>query len=507
MESLTIAQFTLADVLRQHARYRGDDVALVCGDTRQIWRELDRRATALAAAMLRDGVRSGDRVLWCGQNCHRLLEALFAAAVLGATLCPVNWRQSADELAFVLEDADPRVVIWQQAEIGETITAARAQARTNARWIQHDGTGFDGYERYLADSPRSVSIDHVDSASPILMLYTAAFDGRPNGALLSHRALLAQTMTIRALEGVSADDVYLNSGPLFHIGSFRRTLAVWHAGGRNVMVRRADAEELCRLIDSERCTGAFLQTPTMLRMIEYNADHRYDLSTLRTAGGPPGWERLVGQLTTPTVRSGYGQTELAGVVTFCFTAEPSIGGKPGPLAHVDVVAPDATPVAAGETGEIVVRGPMVMNGYHNRPRLTAYRQRGGWHHTQDLGRREPDGSISFVAPLVKMIKSAAENIYPVEVEQCLRAHPAVADVAVLGVPDTEWGQRVKAVVVLRDEANITETELVDHCRGALAGYKRPRDFEFVDALPFKHGQLDRDDVDYRYGGGGYPGVS
>jgi long-chain acyl-CoA synthetase len=312
---------------------------------------------------------------------------------------------------------------------------------------------------------------------------------------------------VRLLEGLDAAAVYLNSGPMFHIGGLRRTLAVAHSGGRNVFCRRVDATELCRVIDAERCTHAFLQTPTMAQMVTANSDHRFDLKSLRSVGGPDGWNELV-TVTEPGVKSGYGQTEVAGVVTFRYPDTPSTGAIPGPLARVEVHTPDGEPVAPGDIGEIVVRGPMVMNGYHNRPELNAGRSRGGWHHTNDLGRLEHDGSISFIAPLQRIIKSAAENIYPTEVESTLLTHPAVAEAAVLGVPDSQWGQRVKAVVVVTDgQHGVSADDLQAYCRTRLAGYKCPRLFEFTDSLPRSDGQLDRNLLDAGYGGGGYPGIS
>jgi long-chain acyl-CoA synthetase len=171
-----------------------------------------------------------------------------------------------------------------------------------------------------------------------------------------------------------------------------------------------------------------------------------------------------------------------------------------------VVGPDGQPAPAGEIGELVVRGPMVMCGYHRRPDLTAARQRHGWHHTGDLGRREADGSLSFVGPMTRIVKSAAENIYPAEVEACLRTHPAVAEAAVIGVPDPRWGQSVKAVVVLAQGCTAGAEELVDHCRTRIASYKKPRFVEFAGALPRRGGAVDYDALDAGYGGGGYPGV-
>lgn len=487
--------FGLGDVLDGHVCHRGDAVALVCGPHRVTWAELAARSGALAGVLAARGVGRGDRVLWLGQNCHRVVEALFAAARLGAVLCPANWRQSASELRFVIDDADARVVLWQQEEIGATVAAARTGT---GGWIEHTSE----YEEQLAAAVPAPATP-VDPADPVLMLYTAAFDGRPGGALLSTTALLAQTTTLRLLEGVGSGEVFLNSGPLFHIGTLRRTLAVLHAGGRNVMIRRPDAAEMCRLIDAERCTSAFLQRPTQEQMVTANADSAYDLTSLRTPPGPSGWDEMVTVVEDGRVRSGYGQTELAGVVTFRLPDQPTTGGVPGPLATVEVLDPDGRPAAVGE---IAVSGPMVMNGYHRRPELTAHRQRHGWHHTGDIGRREPDGSITFVGPLQHMIKSGGENIYPAEVEAVLRRHPDVDRAAVIGLPDATWGQRVLAVVVPASGAVPAAAALIEHCRTELAGYKRPRAIELVDALPTRGGATDYAALDTRFGGGGYPGL-
>ena len=170
-----------------------------------------------------------------------------------------------------------------------------------------------------------------------------------------------------------------------------------------------------------------------------------------------------------------------------------------------MVDEDDRDVAVGEVGEIVGRGPTVMNGYWNRPEENALRQRDGWHHTNDLGRREADGSISFIGPRTRMIKSAAENIYPTEVERRIVEHPAVAECAVIGVPDPKWVQSVKAVVVVRDGAAVTQEEIIEHCRNGIASYKKPRFVEFIDALPRRGFAVDYDALDAAFGGGNYPG--
>lgn len=496
MSAPSTAWFTLGDALREHGLTRGSAPAIVCGDVRLTWSELDRRADRLAGALAAAGVGPGDRVLWLGQNCHRILELLLAAGRLGAALCPANWRLSAEELAFVVDDLEPRVVVWQQAEIGERVAGARAAARAAAAalWMRHDSRGPGSYEGFVDGvgdpAPRAAP---VDPESPVLILYTAAFEGRPNGALLPHRALVAQSLLAVSTGAAGPADVYLSCGPMFHVGTLKATLATLVAGGVNVVTPRVDATELCRLIDAERCTGAFLQPVTLQAMEEANRDGRFDLSSLRPRAA---------------VRSGYGQTELAGVVTVHDPSRPCIGsaGWPVASARVEIVAPDGTPLGPGEIGEIAVRGPMVMTGYHRRPELSAACRAGGWHRTGDLGRREADGSLSFVGPLTRLVKSGAENVYPAEVEACLLEHPAVAEAAVIGVPDPVWGQAVTAVVALAEGRSAAPEDLVEHCRTRIASYKKPRTVRFVPALPRRGAAVDYDALDAAHGGGGYPGT-
>ena len=504
---------TFADVLREQRRSRPEQLAVVDGDfgrdVRFTYPQLDSRANRLAHAFAAAGVGPGDRILWLGQNSFRVLEALAAAAKLGAMFCPANWRQSADEVAFVLDDVDPKVVLWQEEEIGSTMRAARELAGSSALWLRHDAEGDGSYEMSLAGAPDTDPDVEVDPSSALLLMYTAAFSGRPNGAMLSHTALITQGLVMGRLADIDPDYVYLNCGPLFHIATFMTTLATYVIGGTNVFTRRVDAEELCRLVEAERCTGAFIVGPTLQQILATNKDHRYDLKSLRTFRGRREWNEMITVDTSPWARNpgGYGQTEVMGMLTFNTLADSPIGthGRPSPVAQVRIVDADDREVAVGETGEITARGPTVMNGYWNRREENARRRRGGWHHTNDLGRREADGTITFIGPATRMIKSAAENIYPAEVEGCIARHPAVAECAVIGVPDAQWTQSVKAIVVLREGERATADEIVEHCRMQIASYKKPRTVEFVEKLPREGFAVDYAALDEQFGGGGYPG--
>lgn len=505
---MTTHRRTLADVLRTHARARGDALAFAEGDVALTWRAADARVNRVAHALLSIGVERDDRVLWLGQNSVRLYELLLACCKIGAQFCPANWRQQPDELAFVIDDLAPALIVWQAEEVGPTVTEGRNKATHATRWICHDDGEYEGWVAAEPDNINDPDRDASDDA-PLLLIYTAAFDGRPNAAMLSSRSLIAQGLLMAPWSGIDADYVFLNSGPLFHIGTFMPNLSTFVMGGANVFVRRSDGVVLCEAIDRFRCTGGFVLGPMVDAIVEANEDGRYDLSSFHGKRGNRRFDAWVQADTSEWGRhaGGYGQSEVMGMATFDLLGVDGLGthGRPSPLVDVRIVDTDDNEVAAGEVGEIAIRGTTVMNGYWNRPELNAQRSRNGWHHTNDLGRFEADGTFSFIGPKTRMLKSAAENIYPVEIENCLKTHPAVADAAIIGVPDDTWVQAVKAVVVVRDGETLTADALIEHCRERIASYKKPRTVEFVDAIPRQGFAVDYDALDARFGGGNYPG--
>lgn len=489
-----IHNLTLSDVLAEHARSRPQVVAAVDGELRLTYAELDARVTRLAHGLAARGVSAGERVLWLGQNSHQVLELLLACSRLGAVFCPANWRQSADELRFVVDDLAPRVVVWEQSE------AAAA--------LQQEGWVLAG-ENIDADGGGGEFAPVADT-EPTLALYTAAFDGRPNAALLSSAALIAHSTSLLVVRQMEPGFTFLNNGPLFHVGTMMFCLATLQIGGTNVFMPAFDAEEVCRLVDEEKVTQAFLFGQMIDAVVAANANGKYDLSSLRFVSHSAEWDEMTTVDDSPWCRSkmgGYGQTEVGGMLTFLGLAPGASGfaGRPSPLVQVRILAPDGAECPPGEVGEICARGKSLFSGYFGRPELNAAKTAHGWHHTGDLGRREPDGTITFIGPKLRMIKSGNENIYPAEVERVLKSHPAVADAAVIGVPDDQWHQAVKAVVALKGEA--TADELVEHVKGQLASYKKPRHVEFVESIPKKGFTPDYDALDQAHGGGNYPGTA
>lgn len=498
-----IHDLTLYDVLSEHARSRPQVTAVVDGELRLTYPELEERVAKLAGALAGRGVAAGERVLWLGQNSHAVLELLLACSRLGAVFCPANWRQSADELRFVLDDLTPRVVVWEHSEAAATLAPGGEGA---ASWV----LAGEEYEEFLA-SGSAGEAPAVEDTAPVLALYTAAFDGRPNAALLSSAALVAHSTSLLVVRQMEPDFTFLDNGPLFHVGTMMFCLATLQIGGTNVFTPSFDAEEVCRLIDAEKVTQAFLFGQMIDAVVAANSGGKYDLSSLRFVAHSAEWDEMITVDDSPWCRSkmgGYGQTEVGGMLTFLGLAPGAAGfaGRPSPLVQVRILAPDGQELPPGEVGEICARGKSLFSGYFARPDLNAAKSAYGWHHTGDLGRREPDGTITFIGPKLRMIKSGAENVYPAEVERALKSHASVADAAVIGVPDDRWHQAVKAIVALKPGETATAADLIDHVKTQLASYKKPREVVFTDAIQKKGFTPDYDALDATYGGGNYPGV-
>jgi long-chain acyl-CoA synthetase len=473
--------------------------------------ELDARANRLAAWLVSQDVGVGDRVLWLGQNCHRVLEGVLACAKVGAVFCPVNWRGTTAEYGFVLEDLEPKVVIWQEAEIGDKVRAARESYAGDPVWLAHDTDGPDSYEQVLRDSSDEDTYGDSDPEAAVLILYTAAWQGKPNGATIPQRAITGYSIVWAWLFDKPPTHTYLSCAPLFHVVAMAPMLATFHIGGKNVFVPRVEPRSLVEVIEREHVNDAFIIEPTISQILELDDVDQYDLHSLKVwPTFDPKWIALTSLDTSRWGQgpAGYGQTECMGFLTAAGLGGVGVHGRALPGLQIRLLTPDGGDVAAGDVGEIAARGVTVMLGYHNRPELNEERFQDGWYRTGDLGRRESDGSLTWVGPKGRLVKSGAENIYVAEVEACIGQHPDVKEVGIIGVPDETWGQSVKAIVVADLSSGLTEAAIIEHCRSRLASYKKPSSVVIrQEPLPRADAAIDYDALDRQYDGGGYPGTA
>jgi long-chain acyl-CoA synthetase len=503
----------LGNVLAEHRRSRPHALAVVDGQVRLTYTELGCRIGRLCAVLAQAGVEPGERILWLGQNSFQLLELILAAGEIGAMVCPVNWRQSADEIDFVFNDLSPAVVVWERSEFTETVQ--RLRPRCDVVFVEAGQcSGDQSYETMLSRA-EPVATTYAGGTRTQIIMYTAAHDGRPNGAMLTQQGLFANSFMHAAVNSLFDErPVFLAASPMFHIATLLGVLSTFLVGGVNVFLPRVTAKDACDLIEAERCTWAYLTDPSISEVAEIGAAAGRDLSSFLVPEAyvrvDSRWAGLGRPATSPWSRAAgaFGQTETTGIISYAALAHGAQGtaGRTSPWFQIRVVASDGCEAGAGELGEVTARGIAIGPGYWNRPQLNALRLRDGWWHTGDLGRREPDGSLTFVGSMARMIKSGKENIYPIEVERCLLEHPSIRDAAVVGVPDSVWEQSVLAVVVPVEGVKLEPLMVIDYCRQRIASYKKPRQVLFATELPRIGTVLDRDELDKRYGGGGYPGA-
>jgi fatty-acyl-CoA synthase len=455
--------------------------ALVHDGHATTYARLDERVRRLANVLAERGVNAGDRVAYLGPNHPAFIETFFATAALGAVFVPLNTRLAAPELAYMLDDSGASLLVFgpEHAGVAEGLEVAQRIAVAGE------------YEHLLAAAraePRDVSVALDDVC---MIMYTSGTTGHPKGAMLTHGNLTWNCYNLLVDLDLAGDEVALVSAPLFHTAALNHTaLPVFLKGGTSVLVGKFDPVQSFDLITEHGVTLIF-GVPAMFQQIAISprwADA--DLSSLRIlhCGGAP--------VPTPLIRT-YQQRGLTFVQGFGMTeASPGVlllrpddsvrkagsAGTPMFFTDVRVVAADGTDAAVGEPGEVLVRGPNVMAGYWRRPDDTARTLDEGWLHSGDVATTDAEGYLTIVDRIKDMIISGGENIYPAEIESVLYEHPAVAECAVVGVPDERWGEVGRALVVLRDGATATPDELLAFLDGRLARYKIPRAVVLVDTL-------------------------
>jgi long-chain acyl-CoA synthetase len=488
------AELRVADVIRLQATQRPDVVALRCGDRCVTYADLDERTNRLACALLELGVRAGSRVAHLDRTAVEVVELFAAGAKLGAVTVPLNWRLAPSELATILADSGAPVIVAGP----DYADVARGLAEEVSQPVEVIVAGED-YERRLAAQEAADPGHRGESGDAVLQMYTSGTTGLPKGVLTTHRNLAA-AVDSSPLWAFDDETVSLTPLPMFHVGGIAWTfLGLWN-GGTTILVRDFDPVTVLDLLEHRRVTNAVM-VPTILQMLcAVPGAAERDYSALRSIayGASP--------ITTPVLKAAlrtfrcplfgvYGLTETTGGVVQLDPADHDpdgprehllrSAGKPQPWVELRIVDPQTgAECPPREVGEVWLRAPNVMAGYFDRPEETAAALTpDGWLRTGDGGYLDEEGYLFLTDRIKDMVVSGGENVYPVEVEEALSQHPAVAEVAVIGVPHERWGESVKALVVPAPGSDLSADDLIAFARERLAGYKLPRSVDFVEELP------------------------
>jgi acyl-CoA synthetase (AMP-forming)/AMP-acid ligase II len=470
--------------LARRALLEPGGLGLVAGELRLSYAQLNARANKLAHAAAALGLRRGDRVAVLLRNTVEYYDAYFGLAKQGILLCGINWRLAPPEVAYILENSGARLLIYGQEFEG---VAAQAERPSSLEYLviagEPDGLAQQTYAEFTGSASEAEPTSQAGSDDPLVLMYTSGTTGRPKGAVLTHQQMFWSSATVVFTMDLRQGDVMLLPIPLYHIGGLCFITVLVHRGAAGVLLPAWDAGEALRLVEAERINH-FMGVPTMLgAMLDHPNFAATDRSSLRwllasAAPVPPDLIRAYAASGVTMLQS-FGLTETAGPATVLSgdMALAKVGSAGLPYFHTQVKVVDEAGRQAppGELGEIWIRGPHVIAGYWQNPAANAAAFVDGWFRSGDIGRRDSDGYLYVVDRKKDMIISGGENIYPAEVENVLFAHPAVAEVAVIGLPDAVWGESVCAVIVPRDEAQPpTLDDLRAYCDGKLARYKLPR---------------------------------
>jgi long-chain acyl-CoA synthetase len=473
--------FPISHILPRARALYPDRLAVWDGEKRFTFEELGRRVDMLVGALKARGVKRGDRVGILDVNSYRYAEAYYACAQAGMILLPLNSRLAPPELKYVLNDSGATALIVTEPFLG-------------ALEGQSIEVLIKDYDAFLASGKPDSTVERVELDDICQIYYTSGTTGEPKGVCLTYRNMVASALDAIVGLGLTQEDIWLHAAPMFHLVDAWSVWSMPLIGATQVMLHFTP-EKMMEVVQRTKPTGAGVP-PTLINMM---ANHpkvgSYDLSSLRFImyGGSPTplgiLQKAVKALPTKYIH-GFGITETSGITTLADPADCRVEGTPEQLAltnnagravphiRLEIFDDQDKPLGRGAVGEVVVSGPRVMREYWNKPKHTAEALKHGWYHTGDMGYLDEQSRLFVVDRKKDMIISGGENVYSVEVENVISQHPAVIEVAAIGVPDAQWGEAVKAICVLREGASATGEDIISFCRGKIASYKIPKSVDF-----------------------------
>ncbi len=487
---------SVADITRIQAKDRPDAIALDFNDRLTTYATLDERTNRVAQGLIAAGAGPGARVGFLGKNTDRYFEVLLGAVKAKAAVVGVNWRLAVPEIAYVLNDAGCEIVF-----VGKDFYAAVEKVLIECpklkAVIAMDGGHelWPDFEAWRDANPAKDPMLPLAPDDDVIQLYTSGTTGHPKGVQLTNANYLSAFKSLGDLPigKYEPDDNVLVAMPFFHVAGVNIGLLVLAQGAHGVVLGDIDPGEILRLIEAKKISYAFLVPAVILFLLQHPRAKTVDFSSLKNIsyGASPISEEVLRNAQKTfgcEFLQVYGLTETTGAGTFLAPEDHSGGklrscGKPAPGNEIRVVDENGRPLPQGEVGEIVIKSPVVMKGYWNKTDATKAAVKNDWFHTGDAGFFDEDGFLYIHDRVKDMIVSGGENIYPAEVENALFGHPAIADVAVIGVPDDKWGEAVKAIVVVKPGVAADPAQIIAWARERIAGYKLPKSVDFTATIP------------------------
>ena len=496
------------DFLRRSTKLFAESEAVVDGDRRFTWRQFGERVNQQANALVAMGVGKGDRVAIIAPNSHQFLETFYATAAIGAVIVPINYRLIPSDFEYILQHSEARVVMVD-AEFTHLVDPIRASIPSVEHYLAipygdaQIAPGWTDYEGWIGSHPTSAPADpQLDETDLLSINYTSGTTARPKGVMITHRNAYINAYNFIAHLRIQPSDAELWTLPMFHANGWGGVYAITAMGGKHVVLRAPEADDIYRLIQDENCTFACMAPAVLARILEFEDKESYEITTrprFTIAGAPPPYtfiERLERELGWEFLQI-YGLTETSPILTAA-EVKPYLGvegddyfkvkvraGHDVIGTWVKVVDEDGNEVDWDDEsiGEVVARSNVVLKGYWEQQEETDKVIVDGWFHTGDMATVNAEGYINIVDRAKDVIISGGENISSIEVEDVLYQHPSVLEAAVIGVPSEQWGETPLALIVPREGFAPTVEEIVAHCREQMAHFKAPRRIEFVEALP------------------------
>ena len=484
-----------------------DRTAIVFDGKRFSFQELEERVKKLANALAGMGVRAGDRIASMQVNCNENIETYFAAAKLDAVYVPLNFRSRPEEIEYMINDSKPKILITGERYVSMVDDIKENLTSVDGFVVMDDASaeGWESYEQLLSTSSDEDMYPMGDEDDLTMVMFTAGTTGSPKGVMLSHDSFASYLLANVSPPDLESEEKNILTVPLYHIAGVQAVMAAIYGGRTLIIQRQFEPVEWMTLVQEEKANRAMM-VPTMLKMLmDHQEFEKFDLSTLEviTYGAAPMpvevIKRAISKFPGTFFINAFGQTETAATITMLPPEDHILEGseeeiekklnrltsigKPLSDVEVRIVNENGGEVDVGETGEIVAQGPRLMKGYWNQQEATTEALRGGWLYTGDLGYFDEDGYIFLSGRAKDFIKRAGEMVSPEEVEQVLHSHPSIDEAAIIGVPDVDWGERVRAIVVAKVGATIDKEEVMAYCKDRMASFKKPESVVVVEELP------------------------